>query len=196
MAPKSDPKRGKRTLRIIAGKWRGRRLSVPARTSVRPTPDRVRETLFNWLGDHLAGAKCLDLYAGTGILGIEALSRGAGEAWFVEQDSRLTESLASFVGVVGAEARVITQDAQQFLARRPTTRFDVVFLDPPYDMPLAPIVDKLPPHLSEGALVYVERPCEQGLPDAAWVQWLKKSRAGAVCYGLATMAAGAVAGAR
>jgi len=196
MAPKSEPKRGKRTLRIIAGQWRGRRLSIPARTKVRPTPDRVRETLFNWLGDYLAGAKCLDLYAGTGILGLEALSRGADEAWFVEQDSRLTEPLASFVAVLGADAHVITQDAQQFLDRGPATRFDIVFVDPPYDVPLGPIVDKLPPHLAERALIYVERPLRQGLPDTAWAQWLKKGRAGAVCYGLATMATGAVAGAR
>ena len=75
-------------MRIIAGEWRGRRIAIAPDTAVRPTPDRVRETLFNWLREAIVGARCLDLYAGTGALGFEALSRGAAEAWFVEQDRR------------------------------------------------------------------------------------------------------------
>ena len=82
-------------IRIIAGEWRGRRVDIPEGTAVRPTPDRVRETVFNWLRDTIVGARCLDLFAGTGVLGFEALSRGAAEAWFVEQDAALVAALRS-----------------------------------------------------------------------------------------------------
>ena len=81
------------SVRIIAGDWRGRRIPIPDGTRVRPTPDRVRETLFNWLNAVIPGARCLDLFAGTGVLGLEALSREAGEVWFVETDSSLIDSL-------------------------------------------------------------------------------------------------------
>ena len=80
-------------IRIIAGEWRGRRIEIPEGTAVRPTPDRVRETVFNWLRDAIDGARCLDLFAGTGVLGFEALSRGAAEACFVEQDAALVDAL-------------------------------------------------------------------------------------------------------
>ena len=100
------------SLRIVAGSWRGRRLTFPAGTAVRPTPDRVRETVFNWLGPGIEGARCLDLYAGTGMLGLEALSRGAAEAWFVERDRKLAEFLDEQIELLGANARVICAPGQ------------------------------------------------------------------------------------
>ncbi len=117
------------SVRIIAGDWRGRRIPVPAGTSVRPTPDRVRETLFNWLRDLTPGARCLDLFAGTGILGLEALSREAQEVWFVDTDSSLVRSLQTQVDRFAANAKVIHEDASTVLDRSVSEQFDIVFLD-------------------------------------------------------------------
>jgi 16S rRNA (guanine966-N2)-methyltransferase len=178
------------SVRIIAGEWRGRRLPVTAGTAVRPTPDRVRETLFNWLRDDIAGARCLDLYAGTGALGFEALSRGAAEAWFVEQDPKLVAALEAQAGVFDAQPRIVRQDAASLLRGRAAQKFDVVFLDPPYTVPVEPLLALLPPWLDERALVYVERPRAPGLPDVASGSWLKRSHAGAVEYGLLRFGSG------
>jgi hypothetical protein len=98
-------------VRIIGGEWRGRRLEFPGGTDVRPTPDRVRETLFNWLRDHVVGARCLDLYAGTGALGFEALSRGAREAVMIERDRRLIDALERQKEALGANATIVRSDA-------------------------------------------------------------------------------------
>ena len=171
-------------VRIIAGKWRGRRIAIPEGTSVRPTPDRVRETVFNWLRDSLEGARCLDLYAGTGVLGFEALSRGAAAAWFVEQDAALIEALHATGRQLGAAPHAVRRDALAFLREPASTRFDVVFLDPPYAQPLDPLLELLPRWLAPQALVYVERPRSGGLPAVPGAQWLKQSYAGAVEYGL------------
>ncbi len=172
------------SVRIIAGEWRGRRIKIPDATSVRPTPDRVRETVFNWLRDTLAGARCLDLCAGTGVLGFEALSRGAKEAWFVEQDATLVEALKATGVMLGAAPLVVRRDALAFLREPATARFDVVFLDPPYAQPLEPLLELLPSWLAPQAAVYIERPRSQGLRSVAGAEWLKQSRAGAVEYGL------------
>jgi 16S rRNA (guanine966-N2)-methyltransferase len=172
------------SVRIIAGEWRGRRIAIPEGTSVRPTPDRVRETLFNWLRDSLVGARCLDLYAGTGVLGFEALSRGAAEAWFVEQDAALVEALQAAGKRLGAAPRVVRRDALAFLREPAVTRFDVAFLDPPYAQPLDALLELLPRWLAPRAVVYVERPRSAGLPPVPGAQWLKQSYAGAVEYGL------------
>jgi 16S rRNA (guanine966-N2)-methyltransferase len=171
-------------IRIIAGELRGRRLQIPPGTSVRPTPDRVRETLFNWLRETVDGARCLDLYAGTGALGIEALSRGAASAWFVEQDPILVEELVRALDAFGVEGRVTRQDARSFLKGRPPSRFDIVFLDPPYEQPIEPLLELLPPWLGESAVVYVERSRESGLPEVPNGRWRKRDYAGAVEYGL------------
>jgi 16S rRNA (guanine966-N2)-methyltransferase len=171
-------------VRIIGGEWRGRRIAIPDGTSVRPTPDRVRETVFNWLRDSLAGARCLDLYAGTGALGFEALSRGAAAAWFVEQDAALSEALHATGRQLGAAPHVVRRDSLAFLREPASTRFDVVFLDPPYAQPLEPLLELLPRWLNPQALAYVERPRSGGLPAVPGAQWLKQSRAGAVVYGL------------
>jgi 16S rRNA (guanine966-N2)-methyltransferase len=171
-------------VRIIAGEWRGRRIEIPEDTAVRPTPDRVRETVFNWLRDSLLGARCLDLFAGTGVLGFEALSRGAAEAWFVEQDAKLVEALRTTAQQLGAGPRIVRRDALAFLREPPPARFDVVFLDPPYAAPLDPLLAVLPAWLAPHALVYVERPRSESLPAVDSAQWVKRSRAGAVEYGL------------
>jgi 16S rRNA (guanine966-N2)-methyltransferase len=126
-------RRQERTLRIIAGKWRGRKLRFPE-GAIRPTPDRVRETLFNWLQPRIEGAHCLDLYAGSGALGLEALSRGAVSVVFVEQQRAAAAALCRLLREWQAPSgRVICGKACEFLLAPPgTDRFDVVFLDPPF----------------------------------------------------------------
>lgn len=172
------------SVRIIAGEWRGRRIPIVAATAVRPTPDRVRETVFNWLQTRIEGARVLDLYAGTGALGFESLSRGAAEAWFVEQDARLVEALKTQAETLGAKPRVVRQDAAAFLRGRAVQRFDVVFLDPPYAVPVEPLIDLLPAWLAEDGVAYVERPLPPGLPELNVGEWHRRSHAGAVEYGL------------
>ncbi|MDO0946197.1 16S rRNA (guanine(966)-N(2))-methyltransferase RsmD [Chromohalobacter israelensis] len=119
-------------LRLIAGTYRRRQLPVLDRPGLRPTPDRIRETLFNWLTGELSGARVLDLYAGTGALGLEALSRGARQACFVEADSDVAACLGTNLDTLGANGRVHRQAALDFLAGAPETPFDLVFLDPPF----------------------------------------------------------------
>jgi 16S rRNA (guanine966-N2)-methyltransferase len=175
------------SVRIIAGTWRGRRLKFPRGTDIRPTPDRVRETLFNWLRDHVDGARCLDLYAGTGALGLEALSRGAHEAVFVEHDRALAAALTSNAHVLGANAEIVVAAAERFVTQ-PVRPFDIIFLDPPYAVNLAPIIARLPGLLDANGLVYVERAARDGLPDVSTLEWRKTGRAGAVHFGLAALA--------
>lgn len=178
------------SVRIIGGSWRGRRLPIPVGTAVRPTPDRARETLFNWLNAGLVGARCLDLFAGTGALGLEALSRGAREAWFAERDPRLLEALRDRIADFGANATVIGDDVGKVLSRSRNEPFDLVFLDPPYEDPLEPLLAALPPWLAPQAKIYVER---SGSADdalkrlttaAPGLDLVKESRAGAVRFGL------------
>jgi 16S rRNA (guanine966-N2)-methyltransferase len=181
---KRNAERVQGSVRIIGGEWRGRRIAIPDGTAVRPTPDRVRETVFNWLRDSLVGARCLDLYAGTGALGFEALSRGAAEAWFVEQDAALTAALQATARQLGATPHIVRRSALAFLREPPAATFDIAFLDPPYTDALDPLLALLPRWLVRQALIYVERPRSEGLPAVAGAKWLKQSRAGAVDYGL------------
>ena len=171
-------------IRIIAGTWRGRLIDIPDGTAVRPTPDRVRETVFNWLSAVVEGARCLDVFAGTGVLGFEALSRGAAEAWLVEQDAKLVDALRATAQQFGATPRIVRRDVLAFLREPPAARFEIVFLDPPYAAPLEPLLGVLIPWLAPRALVYVERPRAAGLPAVPSAQWVKQSHAGAVEYGL------------
>ena len=175
-------------LRIIAGVWRGRRLRFPGGTNVRPTPDRVRETLFNWLGARIEGARCLDLYAGTGMLGLEALSRGARETWFVERERRLARHLGEQLGMLAGNGRVCCEEVEDFLRRMPEAPFDVVFVDPPYATAVDAVVAELPALLGPGAFIYLERAADDGLPDLEALRWRKTGRAGAVCFGLGQFA--------
>src|SRR5687767_1951441 len=119
-------------VRIIAGEYRGRRIAVPDRPGLRPTPDRVRETLFNWLGQRLDGLACLDLFAGSGALGFEAASRGAGRVVMVENDRQAFDALEDARKTIGfGTVELIYGDAFDYLARGDGA-FDVVFLDPPF----------------------------------------------------------------
>jgi 16S rRNA (guanine966-N2)-methyltransferase len=175
------PSRG---VRIIGGTWRGRRLPVASLAGLRPTPDRVRETLFNWLAARIAGARCLDLFAGTGVLGLEALSRGAAQAVFVESSAELIASLRRATAALSADCLIYQAQAIDYL-KTSQDSFDVVFLDPPYQQAVPPLLALLAGHLRAGAVVYVERPSEGELQAlACWGSLLKSGRAGAVHYGL------------
>ncbi len=170
-------------VRIIAGTWRSRIIRFPPAAALRPTPDRVRETLFNWLGQRLDGLACLDLFAGSGALGFEALSRGASRVVMVERDRAVALALhATAKELDAAGAEVVEGEALKYLERT-GERFDVVFLDPPFASDLAArAMEALPPHLNPGARVYVEsaQPVE---PSAQW-RTLREDRAGAVRYAL------------
>ena len=173
----------KRKIRIIGGEYRGRRISVPDRPGLRPTPDRVRETLFNWLGQRLDGLACLDLFAGSGALGFEAASRGAARVVMVDNDRAVFASLKKTSDLIGAkQVDLVLGDAFDYLERG-AERFDVVFLDPPFRQNALPaLLERLPPRLAPGARVYVEA----GAPLEAGEAWreLKRSRAGQVSYQL------------
>ncbi len=186
------PRRGgaARVLRIIGGTWRGRRLRFPALSAIRPTPDRVRETLFNWLANAVPGARCLDLFAGSGALGLEALSRGAAHVTFVERDRRaaraIEECLAEWDRDARHDWRVASLDAEAFLegAARP---FDIVFLDPPFAYEaLAAVAGRLEAGgwLAAAARVYLECPAGRRPPvPASWMHERDK-RSGQVGYHL------------
>lgn len=157
---------------------------------MRPTPDRVRETVFNWLQGVVDGARCLDLFAGTGALGFEALSRGAAEAWLVERDAVLAAALEEHAATLGARgAKVLRENVRALVSGPPRRRFDIVFCDPPFDEPLADVLAALPPWLAAGGLVYAERPRREGLPEVPGLEWRKRARAGEVEFGLAAVAA-------
>src|SRR4051794_19363664 len=134
LAPRTE--HGK--VRIIGGRWRGTRLPVPASPGLRPSSDRVRETLFNWLMPVLAGARVVDVFAGTGALGLEAVSRGAAHAALVERDTALARSLRETVTRLSAQkaVEVAHGDALAWLARQAPASFDVAFVDPPFDADL------------------------------------------------------------
>ena len=176
-------------VRIIGGKWRSRQLSFPNQIACRPTSNRVRETLFNWLSGELQDARCLDLFAGTGALGFEALSRGARSVVMVEQDALLTKALKDNANSLQTAQALIVQDsAEQYLKKQSGESFDIVFLDPPFDKGQPMIMAKKLTEqgfLSEKAFVYVE--CEKGL-DLSFLHqsWrcLKEKVAGNVSYSL------------
>jgi len=168
---------------VIGGKYRSRLIRVPARPGLRPTPDRVRETLFNWLGQDLSGLACLDLYAGSGALGFEAASRGAARVVLVEKDRAATAELErNRAALEATQVTIVCDDAAAFLARE-RNRFDVVFLDPPFRQNAVPAaLEALVSRLEPGARVYVESeaPVEAAAP---WTE-LKRARAGQVSYQL------------
>ena len=144
-------------VRIIGGEWRSRFIEFPDGRDLRPTPDRVRETLFNWLGQDLTGLRCLDLYAGSGALGIEAASRGAKHVVLVERERAVCEALrASCAALKSARVKVVRADALEFLGNDGGV-YDVVFLDPPFaEKPWAILFDRLHARLAPGATVYRE----------------------------------------
>lgn len=164
-------------VRIIGGQWRGTRLAVPERAGLRPTADRVRETLFNWLMPKLPGARVLDVFAGTGALGLEAVSRGAASAVLVERDPGLAEAIRAVAARLpgGDRVEVANADALAWLrAAAPSPApFDLVFLDPPFDAGVwTQALDALRPWLAPEAWLYLESPRDAAaVPDAGeWVE--------------------------
>jgi 16S rRNA (guanine966-N2)-methyltransferase len=176
-------------LRIIGGQFRGRRLPFVEQPGLRPTPDRVRETLFNWLAPVICGARCLDAFAGSGALGFEARSRGSGEVVLLERAAPAAQQLLANAQTLGIsnEMNIVQTDALQWLAGagRP---FDVVFLDPPYSAELlAPAIEKLANNgwLAAGARVYLETASSSDFPTlpTGW-ELIRDKTAGQVRYGL------------
>jgi 16S rRNA (guanine(966)-N(2))-methyltransferase RsmD len=175
-------------IRVTGGQWRSRLIQVPESQGLRPTPDRVRETLFNWLGHDLSGNSCLDLFAGSGILGIEAASRGARPVYFVERDAKvrmvLRQQLQAFdpaaEGSSGSPFRLHPGDALNFVPPEPV---DVLFLDPPYRQGL---LEKLAPRLTQlvkpDGLIYAE--AESPLTELDQWRVIKQGHAGQVFYHL------------
>lgn len=183
--------RGEQSLRIIAGKWRSRKIQFPDLPQLRPTPDRVRETLFNWLMPVISGARCLDLFAGSGALGLEALSRGAAEVVFVDRDHQVAKYLKDALQLLKSEhGQVVQADALDYLAG-PAQRFDIVFLDPPYQSSLlTPCGEALEATwLASQAHIYIET-ARQSAPPHLPENWtvLRDKTAGQVCYRLAQRA--------
>lgn len=177
-------------LRIVAGNWRSRLLDIADVEGLRPTSERIRETLFNWLSPVIQGANCLDLFAGTGALGLEALSRGAASAVFVERSSVAAHQLRRNIELLDARgATVLQQDALAYLEGDFTRRFDIVFLDPPFAADLLDETCRLLQErgcLAEGAFVYLEQAAKARPPElpAGW-QLVKDKKAGQVRYMLA-----------
>lgn len=200
----STPKQGKQgtvsaksakraSLRIIGGQWRSRQLPIPDIEGLRPTPDRVRETVFNWIAPYLAGAYCADLFCGSGALGLEALSREAAHCTFVDASRTVTQQVQKNLATLNcSHADVLNQSAVDFLESQAnrennTAKFDIVFIDPPFRKSW---VDKILPLLTKGwlahnALVYIEMEKEAPAPDLdqQW-QLLKEKNAGQLIYRL------------
>ena len=176
-------------LRIVAGKWRSRLLPVIDAPGLRPTSERIRETLFNWLGPGIEGAQCLDLFAGTGALGIEALSRGAKKLLFVEKSASVAAAIRKNLSDLEAtNAEVYHDDAVNFLNKTDPQSFDIVFLDPPFDMDLLAKSCGLLQEkgwLAANAIIYLEqsRGREKPVLPAGWVISHEKV-AGKVSYSL------------
>lgn len=170
-------------VRLIGGLWKRSKLPVPRLGGVRPTTDRIRETLFNWLGQDLRGWRCLDAYAGSGALGFEAASRGASEVTLLELEAAQARSLeASRLRLKGGMLTVQRVDALAWMRRSPRERFDLVFLDPPFDSELLlPSLAAAVPLVVPGGFIYVESPAAlQDLPPD-WENW-RQSRAGKVHF--------------
>ncbi len=169
-------------VRIISGKWRRRKLAFPSRPTLRPTPDRARETVFNWLAAWMDGARCLDLFAGSGALGFESLSRGAAEATLVDDDPVVVRALKESARAIGAtNCTIVRASALDFL-RSNDRSWDIVFLDPPFDSPLLErSLDALGAgtHLHSESIVYVESSIHQPPSLAGWTT-IKSTRTGDV----------------
>jgi len=182
---KSQPGR----VRIVAGKWRSRLLDIADVPGLRPTSERIRETLFNWLAPVIQGARCLDIFAGTGALGLEALSRGAAEVVFVEKSPVAAATLREHIAMLNvSETAVNETDASDYLRRAPLGEFDIVFLDPPFAADVHEDLCRLLVEeqvLSKNAWIYLEE--DRAKPAAVipkgW-QIMKTGLAGNVRYSL------------
>jgi 16S rRNA (guanine966-N2)-methyltransferase len=191
-AANKKPRPGR--LRIVAGKWRSRLLDIADVPGLRPTSERVRETLFNWLAPSIQGARCLDLFAGTGALGFEALSRGAAQVVFVENSRRAIEAIENSAKKLGAKEAVVHHgDAVDYVRNAGPAAFDIIFLDPPFaDDRLEALCRQIDERgiLAPGGRIYLEQ--DRAKPDPEIPErWrvLKNKTAGNVRYMLAEVAA-------
>lgn len=183
------PSGGTGELRIIGGDWRSRKLRFPDAGGVRPSPARTRETLFNWLNFQIAGSDCLDLFAGSGALGLEALSRGAASTTLVDHTPALASALRDNLRLLKSDKGVVVcQDAERFLANRQRPPFDIVFMDPPFRQDwlerLFPLLES-GQWIKPGGWVYVEHESERATPPVP-TGWLlhRQKTAGQVTYSL------------
>lgn len=184
------PQIGKRNcVRIIAGEFRGRKLEFPDVEGLRPTADRIRETLFNWVREQIPGENCLDMFAGSGAMGFEALSRGAAEVVFIEQDAKASRSIAANIQLLEInKAKLISDNALYWLSQQhdPQEQFGMVFLDPPFKENLIYIACEQLQRcgiLKKNCKIYVESADEliEGDMPPSWTQ-LKNKKAGSVRY--------------
>lgn len=175
------PQSGK--VRIIGGQWRSRLITVTHEVGVRPTPNRVRETVFNWLGQTLEDKHCLDLFAGSGAMGFESASRGAESVVMVEINNSAFQALRSMKEKLGAtQVKLIKMDAMEFI-RSDQNQYDVIYLDPPFQLNLLPkLLPQLPLRLSKSGIVYLESDAPFQ-PNDSWIVW-KSGRAGNVFFQL------------
>ncbi|MDH5630124.1 MAG: 16S rRNA (guanine(966)-N(2))-methyltransferase RsmD [Gammaproteobacteria bacterium] len=174
------------SLRIIAGEMRGRKISFASAEGLRPTLDRIRETLFNWLAYDIHGSECLDLFAGSGALGFEAISRGAAAVVMVDNNAQVCQKLKANQSSLKIEnMEVINQSYAEYLNQN-DKKFDLIFLDPPFHQNLLPVVfQSLHQHIKPNGLVYVEQEKQTALfePDDKWLK-IKNKQAGSFVYGL------------
>lgn len=172
---------------MIGGQWRSRLIAFEAGPGVRPTPDRVRQTVFDWLAPRIQGAVCLDLFAGSGAMGLEALSRGAARVRFVEHGHAQIECIRSNIRTLDCadRAEVVLSDALGHLSSAPDADFDVVFIDPPFSAQMHDtVLDALVPWLRDDSRVHVERR-RGNVPDLpAGYAWERDKTAGQVSFGL------------
>lgn len=192
---RKGPARGAGSLRIIGGEYRGRKLGIANLEGLRPTGDRQRETLFNWLQVQAPGARVLDAFAGTGALGLEAASRGAQHVWLLEKQPLAVASLKQAVSTLGCAATVVQCDALTWLAQADTDPFDLVFLDPPFAAGLwADALAALIEHnrLADRAWVYLESPKHQSIMLPAGFELMKEKHSGDVSMRLYQWSASAM----
>lgn len=185
----SITRKGSNQLRIIGGVWRGRKLSFPDVDGLRPTGDRIRETLFNWLAPDIKGAHCLDLFAGSGALGLEALSRGAASSLLLEKHAGAAQQLKTNLQLLQADnGRVEQVDSLQWLnQQQPSHPYDIIFIDPPFALNLwEPIATALEAHhwLSDEAIIYLEALRDSHLQLPAHWQLYRDKQAGQVSFRL------------
>ena len=176
------------SLRIIGGEWRSRRLQFIDSPKIRPTPDRVRETLFNWLADKIKSASCLDLFAGSGALGFESVSRGAKHALLIENDAKIVAKLMQQKALFQTDSILIQQQNALKFLQQAQHQFDVIFLDPPYassllEQALPLVIEKQ--FLSPNGLLYIETSSMQtALPELKTLKCVREKIAGEVRYAL------------
>lgn len=176
-------------LRIIGGEWRGRKIDFATAPGVRPTADRIRETLFNWLQPHIAGARCLDLFCGSGALGFEALSRGATEVVMVDQSRSVTQQLLKIATLLDTDNATVEQCSADSYLQRPSQPFDIAFIDPPFELnAVQQYCEQLESNgwLVANAAIYIEY-AKGSPPPQLPANWKlhREKVAGKVCYALA-----------